>query len=160
MTTSETPESARTQSGPSAPARRSPALIAAIVIVVVVVLAGGAYVVYKLTDKKDVGEPAYKVAKTVLVAAQQGNKAVIVKNTTGGGARQVEAFTASSLGGMKVSKCSPFAGSKPTRVCVYTRPGGQLTLRLVRADNRWKVDAAVLVPTAVTPTSGVTTTTT
>ena len=156
MTTPETPESARTDT----PTRRSPALIAAIVIVVVVVLAGGAYVVYKLTDKKDVGQPAYAVAKKVLVATQKGDKTVIVANTTGGGAGQLEAFKAGALAGMTLNKCSPFAGGKPTRVCVYTRPGGQLTLRLVRIDSRWKVDAAVLVPTAVTPTSGATTTTT
>jgi hypothetical protein len=143
-----------------APSRRSPAVVAAIVIVVVVVLAGGAFVVYKLTDKKSFGDPPYKVAKTVFAAAEKGDRAVLADNSTAAGTSQLQALDAKSLQGMTFAKCAPFAGAKPTRLCTYTRPGGQLLLRLVVVDSAWKVDQATLGAAAVTPTSGVSTPTT
>jgi len=143
-------------SSPPAPSKRSPAVVAAIVVVVVIVLAGGAYVVYKLTDTKEVGEPAYKVSKRVLVAAQQGDTAVIAKYTTAAGAREVGVLKGNALDGMKVSNCSPGPVATKTKICVYTRPGGQLTLALTRSGSAWKVSSANLGPAALPPTSATT----
>ena len=144
-----------TPTEPAAPSKRSPGVVAAIVIVVVIVLIGGAFVVYKLTKSKDEPTPALKVAKTVAAAVASGNTVVIRSNSTGQGQSQLVAMKKSDVNGFTfvARDCKPFPQKVPTRVCISTRPGGQLQLRLIFTNNAWKVDLANLGPTATTPTS-------
>ena len=94
--------------------KRPPAMIAAIVIAVVVVLAGGAFVVYKLTDKKDVGEPAYKIAKQAEAAIASGKVSGIA--ATARGKQQLAAIKANEVSGLTFGGCKPFPGTPPTRL--------------------------------------------
>jgi hypothetical protein len=129
-------------------------MIAAIVIAVVIVLAGGAFVVYKLTNKKDVGEPAYKAAQKAEAAIASGKLSGIA--VTARGKQQIAVIKASEVSGFTFAKCTPFPGTPPTRVCTWTRPGGQLSMALVRSGTTWQVDKVAIGPAGLPPTSSTT----
>ena len=75
---------------PSVPSKgRSRAVTWGIIIAIVVVLAGGGFVAYKLTNKKDTGDPAYRVAKNVEAAVESGNRATLQSLSTGAGKLRV-----------------------------------------------------------------------
>jgi hypothetical protein len=156
MTAPEAPESPAptdTKKG------RSPGVIIAIVIIVVVVLVGGGIAIYKLTKSKDEPTAVIVVAKNTTAAVASGNDATIRSLSTGNGTTQLLALSPDSVNGFTfvARNCAPVQGSEPTRVCTTSRPGGQLTLRLVFVDSEWKVDEATVGPAAVTPTSTTTT---
>ncbi len=124
-----------------------------IVVVAVIILAGGGFVVYKLTNKKDVGTPAVIVAQTVRKAADTGNQATIDKYTTAQGKAEV-ALLKGKLSGVKFAQCgpAPFVKDK-TKLCTFTQPGGQLALLLTPSKGSWLVSSAKFGPVAVTPTT-------
>jgi hypothetical protein len=158
MTAPDAPSSARAPSESSTSSRRSPAVIAVIVIVVIVVIAGGAFVVYKLTDKKDVPTPAFKVAAITVQAARTGDQATVAANSTAAGANALGALDPAGLQGLKETTCGPSPLAPEARVCVFSRPGGQLTVSLTQSGSDWKVVAARLGPAGLPPTSTTTTT--
>jgi hypothetical protein len=155
MTAPETP-------APASPTRkgRSPGVVAAIVIVVVIALVGGAFVVYKLTKSKEEVTPMLQVAKRTVAAIKSGDSAELRTLSTGQGTTQLLALKPADVDGITIiaPSCKIFAASTPTRVCTASRPGGQLTLRLVVTDGAWKVDSANVGPAGLPPESTTTTT--
>jgi hypothetical protein len=136
--------------------RRSPAVIGAIVVAVVLVLAGGAFVAYKLTRSNDAGQPAYKVAREVQTALDSQNTARITTLSTPAGKAALLKLSSSDTQGLTFGGCSAVGGTPPSKACVFDRPGGQLTIVLVRSGKDWKVNAATLGPAALPPTSSTT----
>ena len=131
-----------------------------IVVVAVVILAGGAFVVYKLTNKKDSGIPAVVVAQKVKNAVAKNNQAVIDQNTNAQGKTEVAALKG-KVDGLKFGQCGPAPFVKvTTKLCTFTRPGGQLSLFLITPNGKWIVSSAKLGPAAVTPTAPPTTSST
>ena len=126
----------------------------AIVIIVVLIVAGGAFVIYKLTNKKDVGLPAYGVANAVVRGVTSGDQAAVDKNTTAKGRASV-ALLKGKLSGLKLSGCipAPDVGGAKTKLCTFSRPGGQLSVALTRPKDVWLVSAAVLGPAGLPPTT-------
>src|SRR4051794_12531446 len=108
MTDPETPATPKTG--------RSPGVTAAIILAIVIVLAGGAFVVYKLTDKKDAPEPAALVAKRATVAVASGNRATLRSISTGGGTAQLLTLKPGDVNGYNVTfaSCKPVAAKTPT----------------------------------------------
>jgi len=149
-----------TAEAPAAPSKRSPGVVAAIVIVVVIALVGGAFLVYKLTKSKDEATPFLKVAKETVAAIKSGDKGQLQSLSSGEGTKQLLVLKPADANGFTITaaSCKPFPQKVPTRVCIATRPGGQLQLRLIFTDNAWKVDLANYGPAATTPTSGAATT--
>jgi hypothetical protein len=144
----------------SAPKKgRSPGVVAAIVIVVVIVLVGGGFVIYKLTKSKDDATPMLQVAKDTVAAVKSGDAAQLRSLSTGAGTAQLLALKPGDVDGITIiaASCKIYAASTPTRVCTATRPGGQLSLRLVVTGGAWKVDLANVGPAALPPTSTTTT---
>jgi hypothetical protein len=157
MTAPETPASTT----PETPRKgRSPGVIIAIVIVILVVLVGGGIAIYKATKTKEYPTAALQVAKDTTAAIAAGNTATLRSVSTGNGTTQLLALKPNSVSGIKIiaRSCRRATGTKPTRVCIASRPGSQLTLRLIFVDNAWKVDQATVGAAAVTPTSSTTTT--
>jgi hypothetical protein len=140
---------------------RSPGVVAAIVIIVVIALVGGAFVIYKLTKSKDEATPMLQVAKDTVAAIKSGDTAELRSLSTGQGTAQLLALKPGDVNGITIiaASCKLFAASTPTRVCTASRPGGQLTLRLVVTDGAWKVDSANVGPAGLPPTSTTTITT-
>lgn len=125
----------------------------------IIVLAGGAFVAYKLTDTKDAGLPAYQVAKQAEQAVAKGDTATIVKLSTSQGKVQLEKLDARELSGLTFGGCGPVPGAtEPTRLCVFSRPGGQLQLYVTAPDGKWLVDKATLGPAGLPPTTTTTAT--
>jgi hypothetical protein len=138
--------------------KRSPGLVIGIIVVVVIVLAGGAYVVYKLTNKHEV-KPALVTAKAVFVDLQQGSPDKARDDSTTAGLAALKKITADDVKGLAFGGCKPFPASQPTRLCVWSRPGGQLSMSLVRQGDNWKVDNAQVGPAGLPPATDTTTTT-
>jgi hypothetical protein len=130
-----------------------------IIVLAVVVLAGGAFVIYKLTNKKDSGVPAAIVAMKVKNAVTNDNQVVIAQYTTAEGKVEVAALKGKA-DSLVFGKCDAAPSAKvTTKVCTFTRPGGQLSLVLVQPNGKWLVSSATLGPTGVTPTASSTTST-
>lgn len=130
--------------------KRSPALVIGIVIVVVVVLAGGAYVIYKLTDKHEI-KPAAVTAKAVFVDLQKGDAGQARSDSTPAGQNALRTITADDVNGLVFGGCKAFPGDQPTRLCIWSRPGGQLSMSLVLKGDDWKVDNAQIGPAGLPP---------
>ncbi len=128
-------------------------MIGAIVVAVVLVLAGGAFVAYKLTRTNDAGEPAYKVAKSVQTALDAHDTAQLTTLSTPAGKAALLKLTSDDVNGLAFGGCSSIGGTTPSKGCVFDRPGGQLTIVLVRSGKDWKVKAATLGPAGLPPTS-------
>ena len=125
-----------------------------IAVLVVVVIAGGSFVAYKLTNKKEVAPPASQAATKVKKALIAGDRSTVVANSTPKGATQLEALKPAELRGLTFGSCTVVpALLVKTKVCTFTRPGGQLTMTLIRRPDKWWVDAASVGPAGLPPTS-------
>jgi hypothetical protein len=151
-----TTETAPAESGST---KRSPAFVAVVVVVIVAVLAGGGFVVYKLTNKHT-QTPAFEVAKVAITDIKSGQQAKITAVSTPKGAAAIAKLDPTSVNGLVFAKCKPFPGKVPTRLCTWTRPGGQLTMALVKSGDTWKVDDVKIGPAGLPPATGAGTSTT
>ncbi|MEP6624312.1 MAG: hypothetical protein ABJC79_07700 [Acidimicrobiia bacterium] len=123
-----------------------------IAVVVVIALAGGAFVVYKLTNKKDVGTPAVIIAQTARKAAQTGDLAKLTKVTTADGKSEM-ALLKGKLSGLVWTNCVPNPYVNGGKLCTFTRPGGQLSIGLVKPNGKWLVASARLGAAGLPPTT-------
>lgn len=148
-----------TDSAPQTTPKKSSSRTIIIAVLAIIVLAGGGFVAYKLTDKKDAGLPAYEVAKQAEQAAAKGDTATIVKLSTSQGKVQLQKLKASELSGLTFGGCGPVPGATdPTRLCVFSRPGGQLQLYVTAPGGKWLVNQAELGPAGLPPTTATPTT--
>jgi hypothetical protein len=139
--------------------KRSPALMIGIIVAVVVVLAGGAYVVYKLTNKHEI-TPAMVTAKAVFVDLQKGNPDQARPDSTAAGLAALKKISADDVKGLAFGGCKPFPGSQPTRLCIWSRPGGQLSMAMIRKGDAYVVDNAQVGPAGLPPATDTTTSST
>lgn len=145
MSSTESPQSAG-RPGTS----RSPARVIGIVVVVVVVLAAGAYLVVRWTDSDDAPSPT-ATAKTVYVHLRQGDPTAARPDSTAAGLAALEKISADDVKGLVFGGCRSAAGNRPTQLCVWTRPGGQLSMAMIRRGDRWIVDNAEVGPAGLPP---------
>ena len=127
-----------------------------IVVLAVVVLAGAAFVVYKLTNKRDTGESFQVVAHKVETALVHGDRATIEKYSTAQGIADLEKITKQDVSGLTFATCGPLLGVR-TKGCTWVRPGGQLSLVLTVPDAKFLVSSAKIGPAGLAPTSPPTT---
>lgn len=143
-----------TDSAPQPTSQKSSSRTIIIVVLAIVVLAGGGFVAYKLTNKKDAGQPAYQVAQQAEAAAAKSDTATIVKLSTSQGKVQLQQLKASELSGLTFGSCALVPGAKTTtRLCVFSRPGGVLNLYLTAPNGKWLVNQAALGPAGLPPTT-------
>ncbi len=146
-----------TDSAPQPTTTKSSARTLIIVVLAVVVLAGGGFVAYKLTHKRDTGQPANVVARQVEKALLAGDTATINKLSTAQGRAQLEKIKPADLAGFKFGSCGLVPVAKVrTRLCLFSRPGGELRMFLtVPGDkllvNQAEIGAAGLPPAPQTP---------
>lgn len=150
--TAEVPTSSGSESSRSSSTRTI-----LIVVVAVIVLASAAFVVYKLTNKSDTGQPPRVVAVNVQKAVVAGDQATIDKYTTAQGRTEIAALKG-KLGGFTFSgSCSFVLQKVKTKLCVMNRPGGQLSLYVTLTNGKYLVSAAKVGPAGLSPTSPPTT---
>lgn len=130
-----------------------------IAVLAIIVLAGGAFVVYKLTHKRDTGQPAIIVAQQAKKAVIDGNTATITSLSTAQGKAQLEQLKPAELAGLKFGSCGLVGTAKvKTKLCIFTRPGGQLSIYMTLPGDKWKVNQAELGPAGLPPTTAAPTT--
>jgi hypothetical protein len=139
-----------TSETPAGPGSRRTLVIVGVVLLVLL-LAGGGYALYKKNQTSDPGERAAVVAQRAFVAVSTGDPGRVDDDTTANGRSDLAAISADEVGDMVFGGCSPTG--EATRACIYTRPGGQLTMVLVHPDDRWLVDDASVGPAGLPPTS-------
>lgn len=106
-----------------------PILIVIGVIVVVIIGVG----VWKLTASDDDtkaagGAPPIKLSKDLYAAWQANDRTAAAKDATAGAVTQIFAIPASDGADLKFGGCQKAADAQFPKVCIFTRPGGQLTM--------------------------------
>jgi hypothetical protein len=144
--TPDTPAPAPTEGGSSRPSW----LVPVIVIVAVVVLVGGAFVVYKLTKSTSSAEAPYVVVHRTVVAIK-GGQSPKSSDTSGQGEAELDAITAQDLEGLQFGGCQALPQAPNTARCIWSRPGGQMTMSLSKTDGHWKITGAGLGPAGLPP---------
>ncbi len=137
---------------------RSTTTTAIVVVVALVVLAGAAFGVYKLTQTKDKGTPVAETVKSVFTAWQDGDEAAAGALMTDAAVADLFAIKAAEGKGLVFGKCQRVGLSLFPLLCIWTRPGGQLAMRVVHQGDKNVIDAisygpAGLPPATATPPS-------
>ncbi len=140
-----------TDTAPQPTTTKSPARTLLIIVLALVVLAGGAFVAYKLTNKRDTGQPAQIVAKQVEKALLTGDTATINKLSTAQGRAQLAKIKPSDLDGFQFGGCSVVPAKVKTRLCVFNRPGGVLSMFLTVPGDKLMVNQADVGPAGLPP---------
>ncbi len=138
-------------SSDSAPLRSSSTRTILIVVVAVIVLAGAAFVVYKLTHKRDTGQPPAVIATSIQKAVVAGDQATIDKFTTTQGRAELAAVKG-KLAGFTFGSCAFIPSNVKTQLCVMTRPGGQLSLYVTNTNGKYLLNSARVGPAGLPPT--------
>ena len=142
-----------TDSAPQLTTTKSPARTLIIVVLAVVILAGGGFVAYKLTNKRDTGQPANVVAQQVEKALLTGDSATVNKLSTAQGRAQLEKIKPADLAGFKFGGCGLVPVAKVrTRLCLFSRPGGELRMFLTVPGDKLMVNQAEIGPAGLPPT--------
>lgn len=128
---------------------KSPMRTIIIVVVALAVLAGGAFVAYKLTNKRDTGEAAFTVAQRVEKALIAEDSATIKELSTAQGRAQLEKLDPADLTGFDFTGCVPTAVK--TRLCLFARPGGELRMTLTVPGDKLLVNQAEIVAAGLPP---------
>ncbi len=122
-----------------------------IIVLAIVVIAGGAFVAYKLTNKRDTGQPAQVVAKRVEKALLTGDTATLTKLSTAQGRAQLEKLKPADLTGFTFGNCSLIPAKVRTRLCLFSRPGGQLRMFLTVPGDKLMVNQVEIGPAGLPP---------
>jgi hypothetical protein len=121
-------------------------------IVVIAIIAAG---VYKLTksDSTTKGTPPGLTAKGLYKAWQAGNQAQAAKFGNANSVTTIFAVAPTDASGLKFGGCSATGAGPFPKECTWSRPGGELTMTLVRVGGKAQVTKVHYGPAATTPTS-------
>jgi hypothetical protein len=135
----QTPDTPAPSAAPAAPAKKKRNLVPILIVVGVVVIVIIAAVAYKLrgsssSSTKPSGPPPGVVAKRLYKAWQSGNQADAAKSANAAAVSQIFAIKASDGSGLSFGGCTKSGASPFPKTCVFTRPGGQLTMTVAKAN--------------------------
>ena len=130
---------------------RSTTTTAIAMVVALVVLAGAAFGVYKLTRTKDQGTPIATTVKLVFTSWQAGDKAAASVHMTNTASADLFAIKAAEGKDLTFGGCQKIGVTLFPLFCGWTRPGGQLGMRVVRIGNKSVIDAISYGPAALPP---------
>ncbi len=121
------------------------------IAVALVVVAGAAFGVYKLTRTKDKGTPIATTVKSVFTAWQDGDKAAAGAHMTDSASTDLFAIKAADGKGLVFGNCQSVGATVFPLFCRWTRPGGQLGMRVVRDGEKNVIDAISYGPAGLPP---------
>lgn len=121
-------------------------------IVVVAIIAAG---VYKLTksDSTKKGRPAGQTAKGLYKAWQSGDQAKAAKFANGTAVTTIFAVKTTDASGLTFGGCSATGNGAFPKECVWSRPGGELTMTLKKNGNTVQVTKVHYGPAGLPPDS-------
>ena len=136
----------------AAPQKRGP-LVIILVVVGVLVVAGIAFGIWKVSsdDSSDAGPPAGQTAKGLYNAWQDGDQAAAAKDATPVAVTAIFKVDTSDASGLEFGGCSA-TGSEPfPKECVWSRPGGELTMTVEKQDDKPVVTNVEYGPAGLPP---------
>jgi hypothetical protein len=111
------------------PKQRGP-LVVIIIVVGALIIVGGAIAVWKFTgsSSSSSGAPAGQTAKGLYKAWQSGNKTAAAKYASPTAVTAIFKIAPSEASGMQFDQCSATGNNPFPKECVWSRPGGELTM--------------------------------
>ena len=118
-------------SAPAAPQKKRnwvPIIIVVGVIVLIVIGVG----VWRVTsdDSAEAGKPAGQSAKAVFAAWENGNRAAAARFAEDEAVTKLFAISTSDASGLRFGGCSATGDDPFPKECVWSRPGGELTMEV------------------------------
>jgi hypothetical protein len=137
---------------PAAPQKKRnwvPIIIVVGVIVLIVIGVG----VWRLTsdDSAEAGKPAGQSAKAVFAGWQNGNRAAAARFASDEAVTKLFAISTSDASGLRFGGCSPTTDDPFPRECVWSRPGGELTMEVEKQGDTPIVTKVTYGPAGLPP---------
>jgi hypothetical protein len=142
---------------PGAPASKKRNLVPIIIVVAVVVVIVGGLALWRVTSDSgdEAGKPAGQSAKALFKAWEDDDRAAAAVVATPNGVTTIFAIDASEGSGLQFDACTPTGDDPFPKECVWTRPGGQLTMTVEKDGDTPKVTNVDLGAAGLPPdTSG------
>jgi hypothetical protein len=126
---------------PAAPAGSEPPkktnllpILIVIGVIVVIIIGVGAYLFLRDDDEatKPAGAPPPRLARNLYAAWQADDRSAAADNATAAAVTEIFAIPASQGEGLVFGGCSATTDTPLPKACVYTRPGGALTMTVDR----------------------------
>jgi hypothetical protein len=147
-----TPETPAADSPPTKKTNLVPILIVIGVIVVVIIGVG----VWKLTSddsgaSKPAGPPPPRLSKNLYTAWQGDDRSAAAKNATAAAVSQIFAIAKTEGEGLTFGGCAKIGDTQLPKACVYSRPGGELTMTVSRQGDKRTITKVVFGPAGLPP---------
>jgi uncharacterized protein (UPF0333 family) len=151
-----TPETSATP-GATAPEKKRnlvPILIA-VGVIVVIIIGAGAYFLTKDDDSSEAatGPLPAKLAKNLYAAWQANDQATAAKDATPSTVTTLFSVPAADGDGLVFGGCKSTADTVLPKACVFSRPGGELTMTVSKVNGKRTVTNVKYGAAATTPTT-------
>lgn len=139
----------------AAPQKKRGPLVIILVVVGVLVVAGVAIAAWKLSSSSSSksGAPAGQTAKGLYKAWQNGNQAAAAKDASSAAVSAIFVVKPADATGLKFDGCAATGSNAFPKECTWSRPGGQLTMKVAKQGGTTKVTSVQFGAAATTPTS-------
>ena len=121
------------------------------VVVALIILAGGSYALYKATRTNDETTPATTTAQRVFSLWQNGDRNAASESMTPVALKDLFAIKATESKGLAFKGCKKTTAAFFPKLCVWSRPGGQLSMQLIVEDKKNLIDAVSYGTNALPP---------
>jgi hypothetical protein len=139
---------------PAAPQRkRNWVPIIIIVVVLVVIVAGVVAWRVRSNDSTDKVVPAGQTAKGLYKAWQAGNRNAAAKYANAASVDKIFVIQKTEASGLQFGGCTPTGNGPFPKECVWTRPGGELTMTLNKSGDTVTVTNVKFGPAGTPPAS-------
>jgi hypothetical protein len=142
-----------TQSAAPAAAPKKRNLVPIIIVVVVVVVIAAAVAFFLLRDDSgsEAGKPAGQSAKSLYTAWQDGDRTEAARFASAGAVDALFAVQTSDAEGMTFGGCSATGDGPWPKECVWSRPGGELTMTVQKGGDLPQVTKVTYGPAGLPP---------
>jgi hypothetical protein len=135
----------------AAPQKRNLVPIIIVVVVVVVIAAAVAFFLLRDDSGSEAGKPAGQSAKALYTAWQDGDRTAAAGYASAGAVDALFALQASDAEGMEFGGCSATGDGPWPKECVWSRPGGELTMTVQKGGDTPQVTKVTYGPAGLPP---------
>ena len=139
----------------AAPKKNRRPLVITLVVVGVLVVIGVGVAAWKLSSSSSSksGAPAGVTAKGLYKAWQKGNQAAAAKDASPVAVTAIFAVKPADATGLKFDGCAATGSNAFPKECTWSRPGGQLTMKVTKQNGNAKVTSVQFGAAATTPST-------
>jgi hypothetical protein len=125
--------------------------IIVVVVVVVVIAAAAAFFLLRDDSSGEAGKPAGQSAKAVFVAWQDGDRTAAAEYASAGAVDELFGVETSGAEGLEFGGCSATGDGPWPKECVWSRPGGELTMTVQKGGDTPQVTKVTYGPAGLPP---------